>query len=66
MHSPEVEKALRSRGKGRARWQLLAKRMAGEVETPYELRERAFQFGVMVVEFVESLPSGIVSLDFEL
>jgi len=61
MHSREVEEALRSRGRGRARWRLLAKRMAGEVETPYDLRERAFQFGVMVVEFVESLPSGIVS-----
>jgi four helix bundle protein len=56
-----MEKALRARGKGRARWRLLAKRMAGEVETPYELRERAFQFGVMVVEFVESLPPGVAS-----
>jgi hypothetical protein len=61
MHSREVETALRSRGKGRARWRLLAKRMAGEVETPYDLRERTFQFGVVVVEFVESLPPGIVS-----
>lgn len=61
MHSREVEEALRSRGKGRTRWRLLAERMAGEVETPYDLRERTFQFGVMVVEFVESLPSGIVS-----
>jgi len=61
MHSREVTEALRSRGKGRARWRLLAKRMAGEVETPYDLRERALQFAVMVVEFVESLPPGIVS-----
>ena len=61
MHGPEVEKALRSRGKGRARWRLLAKRLASEVETLYDLRERAFQFGLMVVEFVESLPPGIVS-----
>ena len=51
---------MRSRGKGRARWRLLAERMAGEVETPYDLRERALQFAV-VVEFVESLPPGVVS-----
>jgi four helix bundle protein len=61
MHGREVEKALRSRGKGRVRWRLLVKRMAGEIETPYDLRERALQFAVMVVEFVESLPPGIVS-----
>ncbi|MBL7184594.1 MAG: four helix bundle protein [Anaerolineae bacterium] len=61
MHSREVEEALRSRGKRRARWRLLAKRLASEVETPYDLRERALQFAVMVVEFVESLPPGIVS-----
>jgi four helix bundle protein len=61
MHSREVEEALRSRGKGRARWRLLAKRLVGEVETPYDLRERALQFAVMVVEFVESLPPGVVS-----
>ncbi len=60
MHHREVERALRSRGKGRARWRLLAERMAGEVETPYDLRERALQFAV-VVEFVESLPPGVVS-----
>ena len=59
MRSCEVEKALRARGRGRARWRLLAKRMAGEVEPPYDLRERAFQFGVMVVEFVESLSPGV-------
>ncbi|MBC8447407.1 MAG: four helix bundle protein [Chloroflexi bacterium] len=40
---------------------MLAKRMAGEVETPYDLRERAFQFGVMVVEFVEGLSPGTAS-----
>ena len=61
MHDRKVKEALRLRGKGRARWRLLAKRMAGEAEAPYDLRERAFQFAVMVVEFAESLPSGVIS-----
>jgi len=50
MHSREVKEALRSRGKGRARWRLLAKRMTGEVKTPYDLRERALQFAVMLTK----------------
>ena len=45
----------------RARWRLLAKRMAMEVEPPFDIRERALQLAVMVVEFVEGLSPGIAA-----
>jgi four helix bundle protein len=39
--------------------ELLARRVAGEAKPPYEIKERTFEFGVMVVRFVNRLPNSL-------
>jgi four helix bundle protein len=38
---------------------LLARRVAGEVKPPYEIKDRTFEFGVMVVQLVDRLPNSL-------
>jgi four helix bundle protein len=38
---------------------LLAQRVAGEVKPPYEIKDRTFEFGVMVVQLVDRLPNSL-------
>ena len=38
---------------------LLDRRVAGEVKPPYEIKERTFEFGVMIVEYVDRLPRSL-------
>ena len=40
---------------------LLARRVAGEVKPPYEIKDRTFEFGVMVVQLVDRLPNSLGS-----
>ena len=39
--------------------ELLARRVAREAKPPYEIKERTFEFGVMVVQFVNRLPNSL-------
>ena len=39
--------------------ELLDQRVAGEVKAPYEIKERTFEFGLMVVQLVNRLPNSL-------
>jgi len=39
--------------------ELLDQRVAGEVKPPYEIKERTFEFGLMVVQLVNRLPNSL-------
>ncbi|MDH7486221.1 MAG: four helix bundle protein [Anaerolineae bacterium] len=41
------------------RGRVLLRRMADGVEPPFDIAERAFEFALMVVEFVKGLPPGV-------
>jgi len=39
--------------------ELLARRVAGEAKPPYEIKDRTFEFGVMIVQLVNRLPNSL-------
>ena len=39
--------------------ELLARRVAGEAQPPYEIKDRTFELGVMVVQLVDRLPNSL-------